>query len=77
MSKNIIYPKVIVLCTNSEGAPEFHTCSPEVTHQQMIEGEHYVLAMGNAENNGYTGPMIAFDKTDPAAKQLGEVLGWL
>lgn len=77
MSKDIIYPKVVVLCTNSEGTPEFHTCVPAVTHQQMVEGDHYTLAKENAEENGYEGPMVAFDATDPAAKQLGEVLAWL
>lgn len=77
MSKDVIYPKVIVLCTNSEGAPEFHFCSPACSHQDMIEGKHYDLAKENAETNGYEGPMIAFDATDPAAKQLGELLSWL
>ncbi len=74
---NHVYPKLVVLCTNSEGAPEFHTCSPQVTQEQIDTGEHYTLAKENAEYNGYIGPMIAFDKTDPAAKQLGEILAWL
>lgn len=72
-----VYPKVVVICTNSEGAPEFHTCVPEVTQEQIDNGDHYTLAKENAEHNGYTGPMIAFDKSDPAAKRLGEILAWL
>jgi hypothetical protein len=64
------YPKVVVLCTNSEGAPEFHSCAPEVTEEQLEAGEHYTLARENAEFNGYREPMIAFDANDPAAKQL-------
>lgn len=69
--------KVVVLCSNAEGMPEFHTCTPEVTQAQIDEGEHYQLAIDNAEDNGYEGPLIAFDATDPAAKQLGEVFAWL
>lgn len=72
-----LYPKVVVLCTNSEGAPEFHTCTPQVTQEQIDDGEHYELAKQNAEDNGYSDPMIAFDATDPAARQLGEILPWL
>lgn len=68
--------KVIVLCTNSNGAPEFHTCTPEVTPQQVDEGEHYELAKQNAADNGYEGPMLAFDTKDPAARQLGDLLAW-
>lgn len=77
MPESKIHPKVVVLCTNSEGSPEFHTCAPEVTHAEMLEGVHYDLAKENATFNGFSGPMIAFDKTDAAAKQLGEVLTWL
>ncbi|ABM97002.1 hypothetical protein [Methylibium petroleiphilum] len=69
--------KVIVLCRNSEGAPEFHTCAPECTEDQVENGEHYELAKENAGFNGYEEPMIAFDANDPAARQLGEVLAWL
>lgn len=77
MSTGIVYPKMIVLCTNSEGAPEFHTCSPECSAKQVQNGEHYDLAKENAQFNGYTEPMIAFDATDPAARQLGEILAWI
>lgn len=69
--------KVIVLCTNSEGAPEFHTCTPDVTKAEYDNGVHYDLAKENAESNGYTGPMIAFDKADPACRQLGDLLAWV
>lgn len=71
------YPKVFVLCINSEGAPEFHTCTPAVTQEQMAQGEHYALAKENAADNGYEEPMIAFDENDTAAKQLGDMLIWL
>jgi len=73
----IIYPKVVVLCINSEGASEFHTVSPGVTQQEMDDGLHYEKAKENAAYNGFEEPMMAFDSTDPAAKQLGEVLSWM
>lgn len=69
--------KVIVLCQNSEGAPEFHSCDPAVTEEQRAAGEHYDLAKENAGFNGYSEPMIAFDATDPAAKQLAMLTTWL
>ena len=59
-----------MLCTNSERAPEFHSCAPEATPEQLREGEHYAFAKENAEFNGFTEPMIAFDADDPAARQL-------
>jgi hypothetical protein len=61
---------------NSEGAPEFHTCSPEVTQDQLDAGRHYYLAKENAADNGYSEPMIAFDATDPAARQMGDIMVW-
>ena len=72
-SKNV---KVIVLCSNSEGAPEFHSCAIDVTQEQYDNGDHYDLAMENAEDNGYE-PHKAFDQNDPAAKQLGDIFTWL
>ena len=68
--------RVIVLCRNSEGAPEFHTCAVDVTAAQYNNGEHYELAKENAEDNGYE-PQLSFDENDPAAKQLGSILAWL
>ena len=73
----MLYPKVIVLCTNSSGAPEFHSCTPEVTADQLRAGEHYALAKENAESNGFIEPMIAFDAEDPAAKQLESLAGYV
>jgi hypothetical protein len=69
--------KVVVLATNSEGSPEFCTCTVNVTSAQYDEGEHYDLAKEKAEAEGYEAPMIAFDARDQAARQLGEVLAWI
>lgn len=76
-SEKKLYPKMVVLCQNSDGEPEFHTCSPEVTRSQYDEGAHYDMAKENAADNGFEEPMIAFDKTDAAARQLGEILAWI
>ncbi|RQR65310.1 hypothetical protein DIE18_02170 [Burkholderia sp. Bp9125] len=76
MSQELKHVKVAVLCTNSNGSPEFHTCTPAVTQEQLADGEHYALAKENAADNGYDGPMIAFDANDEAARQLGDVLAW-
>ena len=72
-----MYVSVIVLCHNSEGAPEFHTCTVEVTELEYADGIHYQGAKENAEHNGFVGPMVAFDASDPAGQQLGEMLAWL
>lgn len=69
--------KVTVLCTNSDGAPEFHTCSQYCTPDEIYEGVHYALAKENAEFNGYEAPMIAFDVKDPAAHQMSGVHEWM
>jgi hypothetical protein len=76
MSGEEIYPRVAVLCRNSEGEPEFHTCTPAVTHEQLTNGEHYERAKDNAADNGFEEPMIAFDATDQAAKELRTLAEW-
>ena len=68
--------KMVVLCRNSEGAPEFHTCAVEVTPAQRASGDHYEMAEDNAVDNGYE-PQFAFEENDPAAKQMGEIHAWL
>jgi hypothetical protein len=69
--------KVTVLCTNSEGSPEFHWVSLDVTQTQYDNGDHYEIAKAAAESEGYEGPMIAFDENDAAARQVGDLLTWL
>lgn len=69
--------KVVVLCANSNGSPEFWTCAPECTGEQITNGDHYELAKQEAAANGYEEPMIAFDSSDPAAHQFGDILTWL
>lgn len=69
--------KMVVLCKNVEGAPEFHSCDVDVTAEQAEEGAHYALAIDNATAHGYEGPFEAFDETDPAAKQLFDLGQWM
>lgn len=69
--------KVIVLCINSDGSPELHSCEVQVSSQQRDDGEHYELAKQNAGFNGYVKPMIAFDVSDEASRQLPGIAHWL
>ena len=66
---NPIPRTVAVLCLNSEGSPEFHICTLEITPQQLTNGDHYDLAKADAADHGYTQPMIAFDENDEASAQ--------
>lgn len=77
VEETLRYPRVLVLCSNSNGVPEFHSCIPKVTQHEYDNGEHYELAKANAEFNGFGGPMIAFDASDEAATQLGDLLTWI
>lgn len=69
--------KVAVLCINSQGEAEFHTCEVEVTAAEASEGRHYELARQSAAERGYEHPMIAFDESDAAARQLKAVGFWV
>lgn len=71
------YAKVLVVAIGSDGAPGIHTCAPQVTAEQVANGDHYDLAKENAEDNGYEGPMVAIDANDPAARQLVDSAVWL
>lgn len=72
-----VYVKVAVVCVNANGEPDIHTCSPEVTEEQIDNGHHYDLAKQNAVFNGYREPMIAFDLKDDAAQKLLETHRWM
>lgn len=71
------YRKVLVIAVSSDGAPGIHTCSPQVTVEQIENGDHYDLAKENAEYNGFEQPMVAIDAQDNAARQLVESAAWL
>lgn len=69
--------KVVVLCVNSNGVPEFFTCPVNTTENGVKNGEHYDLACEQALREGFEKPMISFDKTDEAGKGLAEVAAWI
>jgi hypothetical protein len=79
LEAKVVNPKVVVLCMDANGEPTFYTVAPECTLKQVADGEHYERAKNNAREDFYEDPMIAFDATDPAARQLleGKVGGWL
>lgn len=62
--------RVVVLCANSEGAPEFYLCSLVASAEERNDGRHYEVAISEAREHGFVEPMIAFDRTDPAGRQL-------
>lgn len=69
MSKYMLFP--VVVCTHqSDGAPAFHVCTPQVTQEQIDNGDHYDRAIANARDLGYEGGAVAFDLNDPAAGQV-------
>ena len=68
--------KVIVLCHNASGEPEFHSCTIDVSEDQYDNGEHYDLAKENAVYNGFM-PLHAFDAQDRAASQLADLSVWI
>ncbi len=68
--------KAVVLCSNSDGSPEFFTCEVQATNDEIENGEHLDAAKQMAAEQGFEGPMIAFDRGDAAWKQFGSVLAW-
>lgn len=77
MSDALVAIKVVVLCTNSDGFPEFYPSTVQASPAQIAHGVHHGLAKDDARAQGYAEPMIGFDATDPASGQLGEMLAWI
>jgi len=69
--------KMIVLGTNAQGEPEFHSSELEAGKDAIENGDHYDMAIQNAEYNSFNGPFVAFDENDQAAKQLPELAEWM
>jgi hypothetical protein len=67
--------KVVVASFNASGEPDFYFCKIECTEQQYNNGEHYERAEKAASENGYEGPMVAFDQKDPP-KPLFDLFKW-
>jgi hypothetical protein len=62
--------KVMVLCTGADGSPSFYFCRARLTKEDYDEGKHYDLAKEKAASEGYEDPMMAFDESDNAGRQL-------
>lgn len=62
--------QVAVLATDSNGAPSFFMTTIDCTHDQYDQGGHLEMAKEEAECAGYEAPMIAFDKSDAAGREL-------
>jgi len=68
--------KVAVLVINASGEPYFfYTTVPDVTQEQIDDGEHYEFAVQAAEDLGYE-PVRAFDANDSAAAKLSEMASY-
>lgn len=61
---------------NASGDPDFfYTTVPDVTQEQIDDGEHYEFAVQAAEDLGYE-PVRAFDANDSAAAKLSEMASY-
>ena len=56
--------KCVVACRNAEGASDFYFCKVECSEAEYDVGDHYDVAEQSAEDEGYEGPMVAFDEND-------------
>lgn len=59
--------KCVVACRNAEGVSDFFFCKVDCSQQDYDNGEHYDRAENYASNQGYEGPMVAFDENDGPA----------
>lgn len=69
--------KVVVIGPCSDGSIAIHTCAPEVSDEQVDNGDHLDLAKENARFNGFEDDLVAFDAEDSAAQQLIATANWL
>ena len=46
------------------GQPGLHLCKVQCDDDQYAEGEHYVAAREQAEEEGFGGEMVVFDEKD-------------
>lgn len=56
--------KCVVACRNASGESDFYFCKVECSEEQYDVGDHYELAEDSAREEGYEGPMVAFDEND-------------
>jgi hypothetical protein len=68
---------VVVLCQTQEGVPHCYVSQTQISHQQAVFKKHYEFAKKAAEQQGFKGPMLAFDGSDVVAQQLRDALSVL
>jgi hypothetical protein len=55
---------VVVVCTGASGEPDMTIHSVMVTEAQYEMGDHYDMAIFEAEELGYEGPFKCFDNSE-------------
>ena len=68
--------RMIVVCHNSNGEPDFYFCKVRCTFEEYNEGEHYALAHQKAQEKGYSGPFVTICEDDPSGKKLLNHFDW-
>lgn len=56
--------RMIVACTNAQGAPDFFCCIVQCSEDEYEAGDHYDRAKAAAREDGYSGELVAFDEYD-------------
>ena len=59
--------KCVVACSDANGKPTFYACVVDATPSKYAHGEHYVVARGMAEDDGYGSEMVVYDEKDGPA----------
>lgn len=64
--------KTLVACRDASGVPTLFCASPVTTPEGYNEGEHYEIASGEAEDEGYEDVGLSIDDRDITPDQLIE-----
>jgi hypothetical protein len=56
--------KCVVAYRNSEGVPDFYSCTVRCSKSQYDNGDHYDMAEDRARDADYEGPMVVYDEKD-------------
>jgi len=65
----------MVVAANGFDGPDLYFCKIECSQEQYDNGDHYERAKEAASDNGYEGPMVAFDQND-SPKALFNLFQW-
>ena len=67
---------MIIAGRNSMGEPDLVFVRLQVTAEQVEAGDHYDLASSWAAEQGYEGPFVSFDPTDPGGATMQAHFNW-